>query len=519
MASKADNTNRNVIPNWRDFSSTCKTGELQGCSAQSLILPYFPVDDYVLAWRENNNLAFAGDLLSAAIMNGQKDNKDALDAARFVVERDDICPSSLLSVAKSVLENSNGCIKIPKASEITQKLEYLLTDENQNKEKIKFLRNLINRYPYNPVWYAEIARCFVNLGFSKKAEKYMDIAIHLAPESRYISRAASRLFLHNDDPDKAHYVITHNPSIIADPWLIASEIAINASRGRSSRFIKPGVAMINSSNYSPFSITELASAIGTKELESSRKKGTGFIEKSLIAPNDNSLAQADWLVGNDSSLSFDFSRIRKGTDNFESDARFCFLKQDYNMALNHSIDWIKSAPFAKLPIFFAADMAYTYQARYADAVNILKIGLKANPNELRFQNNLAYAYALNNQTEECDETLKKLLAVTPNDTDVYVCAVATSGLNEFRKKNINEGRSKYKEAINIAQSIGMPINQVKSLVHKAYLNYVREEVIANTPEASKLMESLDELSTGDKRETDALKNSIRKIWDATHMRT
>lgn len=60
-------------------------------------------------------------------------------------------------------------------------------------------------------------------------------------------------------------------------------------------------------------------------------------------------------------------------------------------------------PFARTPINFAADIAYTYQNNYADAIKILQIGLKANPKELSFMNNLAYAYALNGQTKEADE--------------------------------------------------------------------------------------------------------------------
>lgn len=214
---------------------------------------------------------------------------------------------------------------------ISNQLNNILNGENIYKERVKYFRNLIKKYSFNPIWYAELSRCYINLGLLEKATNAMQIAIHLSPTSRFISRSAARLFLHIGDIDRAHHVLVHNPTLQYDPWLLASEIAVNASRGRSSRFIKMGMSMVFSGNYSPFSFSELASAIGTKELESSRKKGKLFLEKSLISPNDNSLSQADWLMNNDKSLSLNFSNIQKPIFNFESDARYSFLKKNISL--------------------------------------------------------------------------------------------------------------------------------------------------------------------------------------------
>lgn len=506
MASKSDTSSRNVIPDWKDFKTCFKSGELSGNSSYQMQLPQYPIMEYLEAWREEKNIAIAGDLISAAIMNGHTHMPEVLTAAKYIVERPEKSTSSLLSVAQTLLQSKEHKDRILSQDKISNQLNNILNGENIYKERVKYFRNLIKKYSFNPIWYAELSRCYINLGLLEKATNAMQIAIHLSPTSRFISRSAARLFLHIGDIDRAHHVLVHNPTLQYDPWLLASEIAVNASRGRSSRFIKMGMSMVFSGNYSPFSFSELASAIGTKELESSRKKGKLFLEKSLISPNDNSLSQADWLMNNDKSLSLNFSNIQKPIFNFESDARYSFFKKEYQSALESSIAWIGIMPFARTPINFAADIAYTYQNNYADAIKILQIGLKANPKELSFMNNLAYAYALNGQTKEADEILIKLLPLVSNERELYICAKATNGLNEYRKGNIEVGRKLYSESVNYAIRV-----DAINLVHKALLNNIREEIRATHQCSTELLQLLDKLHTGNERETEAMKNEINKM--------
>ena len=506
MASKSDTSSRNVIPDWKDFKTSFKSGELYGSCSQQLQIPQYPIAEYLEAWRSGKNIAIAGDLISAAIMNGYTNMHEVQDAAKYIMERPEHCTSSLLSTAQSIFLSESYDVNTQTQLNISDKLNAILNEENIYKERVRYFKQLIRKFQYNPIWYVELSRCYVNLGLLSKAANVMQIAIHLSPSSRFISRSAARLFLHIGDIDRAHDVLIHNPTLQYDPWLLASEIAINASRGRSSRFMKAGISMVHSGNYSPFSFSELASAIGTKELEFSRKKGKSFLEKSLILPNDNSLSQADWLVNNDKSLSLDLSNVKKPILNFESEARFAFLKEDYQCALENSIVWIEMMPFARTPVNFAADIAYTYQGDYANAIKILQIGLKANPKDLSFMNNLAYAYALNGQTKEADDILIKLLPLAIKEADIYICAKATNGLNEYRKGHIESGRTLYSEAINHAKQIG-----AVNLVHKALLNNIREEVRVNSQYSSELIPLLDKLYTGNERETNAMKHEIKRM--------
>lgn len=506
MASLTNNSARNVVPNWRDYNTTAKLGELYGNNAIAIKLPVFPISDYIKAWKDNKTIPYAGDLISAAIIGEQKTNSFVQDAAKFIIEREEDVPNSLFKTALSIFPKNESFSK-ENTTPISEQLNIILNQDNINRERVKFLRKQIHRYPYNPIWYNEIALAYTKLGLTKKAVDNMNIAIHLAPYSRYISRSAARLFLHIGDIDRAHYVLINNPALCKDPWIIASEIGVNASRGRSSRFIKLGISMINSGKYSPFSLSELSSAIGSIEYNHSKKKCKSYIDKALVCPNDNSLSQAEWLLSIDSSMNFAFSDYRLLKNKHEADARKAFLKNDFSKALSTSINWIEDMPFAKTPIDFAANMAFTFKKQYDDAIKILKIGLKSNPNELSFLNNLAYSYALSGKTDEADNILYGPLLSSPHiNDDINICIIATKGLNEYRKKNINNGRYYYMQAIALAKEKS-DIN----LLHKAILNYMREEILATKQCDANFIDMLDILYTGNEKESVIMRQDIRDL--------
>jgi|GEM_PF-2381533 hypothetical protein len=506
MASLTKNINRNVVPNWRDYRTTAELGEIGGYKVTNTEIPLFSINDYIDAWKENKTIPYAGDLISAGIMNGKKNNSEVINAAKFIIENEDSAPKSLLNVAHSFFPKE---IEEPINDNITNtsKLRSIINQEDLIKEKVRFLRKLVHRFPENPIWYSELALSYATLGLMSKAEKMMCIALHLAPTARYITRSASRLFLHIKDIDKAHHILVNNPAIIRDPWILASEIAVNASRGRSSRYIKNGIAMINSGNYSSFSLSELCSAIGTQELYHSKKKCELYFNKSLLQPNDNSLSQAEWLLSMDSTMKFKFTDYSTMQKKFEADSRHAFLCENYHDALTTSINWIESMPFARLPIYFAAEMAYTYVKDYKSAIEILKIGLNANPDELNFINNLAYVYAMNGETEKADNILEdKRLSPNKIAPDLNICLIATRGLNEYKKGNIEEGRNNYRKAIELAHNIAD-----NHLANKALLNFIREELIATKIKNNNLIDLLEKLDTGDSRETKAMKNDIMQL--------
>jgi tetratricopeptide (TPR) repeat protein len=506
MASFSEKEKRDVIPNWRNYVKTAKMGEFSSVLTSSIEVPLFQLSEYEGAWKENKSVAYAGDFISAAIMNGQSLLPEVQTAARYIVEHENECTQTLYKAAKSILPiESRELINMP--TDTVKKLDEIEGKEIVYKERINFLRKENRKYPYNSINYCELARCYVNLGLVDKAEKMMKIAVHLAPASRYVSRSAARMFMHSGDMDLAHHILTRNPWISKDPWLIASEIAVNSARDRGSRFVNRGIEIIKSDNYAPFSYSELASAIGTLEMKNGSKKGCrNYINKALLCPNDNSLAQAEWLQSENKDIRLTFGDYSYLHSKAEADSRLAYFKDNFQSALNSSIDWVEDFPFDKDPILFASGMAYTYLKDYDTAIRIIEIGLRANPNDTNLLNNLAYVLSLDGQTDKAEIVLQTpVLSSTSLQKNIKVCLTATKGLTEYRKGNIAKGQSLYYKAITDAKNAGCD----KFLIDKAFLNFIREEVLFNSAFDRGLLNVVENLWTGNDKETTQMKQDIR----------
>lgn len=503
MASFKEVKARNVVPNWREYNKTAKLGEFGSPTIISQPLELFPIDEYVFAWQNNKSIPFAGDLISAAILNSQQLNPEAIKAARFIIDHQDEATNILVRTAKSMIATPEEKIAEAQLS-IHEKIENIRNQEDTIRTRIRLLKQSRDYCCHNPIAYCETARCYVILGQFDKAKDAMEIALHLAPHHRYVCRSAARFFLHIKELDRARHIISKNQSLLKDPWLLASEIAINTLMNRTSRFIKKGSELVNSQNYSLFSISELSSAIGSVEMSNgNKKKCRSYFKIALQNPNDNSLAQARFLLAENADLSFEFSDNITLPNAYEADALSAYTENDYTKAIVTAIDWIEDMPFTRRPIQFAANIAYTFQKDYSTAIEILKLGLKANPNDLRMMNNIAYAYALKGDTMLAEKFINDAKR-NPMPDDVQICLTATEGLNEYRKGNSQIGQMLYLRAIDMAKTK----SQNQELVATAILNYVREELRSNqtfTDTALEIIRKIPNIS----KETNQLKEDIK----------
>ena len=285
MASFNENDRRDVLPSWRSYKKTSCAGEFNASTKTQYSVPFFSLDEYVFAWKEYRKIPFAADLVSAAITNGQVNKQEVIEAANFIKNHPDDCSDTQLLCAERILSRENSQ-NTEIHTELKNKLIVLKDKEASYRESIRILKQQNKKYPYNAINYCELARYYANLGQLDKAKDMMEIAIHLAPSARFISRSAARLFTHMEDLDRAHRVLVNNPWISIDPWIIASEIAVNSVRGRNSRFIKRGKEIISSGDYHPFSYSEMASAIGTLEMQNGSRKGCrNYMNIALEKPN------------------------------------------------------------------------------------------------------------------------------------------------------------------------------------------------------------------------------------------
>ncbi len=502
MAFLCETPDRRVIPNWRSLRDTVSNGELEYPSNEHIA---FNLEEYEHDWSREHSLLYASELVSAAVANGIRHNSVAKDAAEFVLNQDGKTTESQRTVALSLLAEDNDRA-FPKCN---HEIDELLMNTGEIYAKIGYLKSIIRKYPFSPINYVEVARFYTMIGQTNQAIKMMNIALGLDSENRFISRSAARLFVHVEDLDLAHYVLRKNKQVAFDPWLMASEISVNLLRERSSSLIKKGVALINSGDFSPFSLSELSSSLGTLEfVKGTQKRSKLFFEKSLISPNDNSLAQAEWAKANKLSLHFDKTVCEKVNMSYEANALYAYQKDKYEDALKASIRWLNDMPYSKNPIFVGANISYTFLKDYKTAAKILKRGLEANPNEPAFMNNLAYTYALDGKLVEANEIIQKANKVADIDERTQICLSATRGLIAYREKRIEEGRALYMEAIKAAKDIpGDPTYN-----WNAILNFIREEILATNLIPSDVDEVLNQIHEAPKdKGVKMLKQDIRQL--------
>ena len=502
MAFLCETPDRRVIPNWRSLRDTVSNGELEYPSNEHIA---FNLEEYEHDWSREHSLLYASELVSAAVANGIIHNSVAKDAAEFVLNQDGKTTESQRTVALSLLAEDNDRA-FPKCN---HEIDELLMNTGEIYAKIGYLKSIIRKYPFSPINYVEVARFYTMIGQTNQAIKMMNIALGLDSDNRFISRSAARLFVHVEDLDLAHYVLRKNKQVAFDPWLMASEISVNLMRERSSSLIKKGVALINSGDFSPFSLSELSSSLGTLEfVKGTQKRSKLFFEKSLISPNDNSLAQAEWAKANKLSLHFDKTVCDKVNMSYEANALYAYQKDKYEDALKASIRWLNDMPYSKNPIFVGANISYTFLKDYKTAAKILKRGLEANPNEPAFINNLAYTYALDGKLVEANEIIQKANKVSDIDERTQICLSATRGLIAYREKRIEEGRALYMEAIKAAKDIpGDPTYN-----WNAILNFIREEILATNLIPSDVDEVLNQIHEAPKdKGIKMLKQDIQQL--------
>ena len=352
-----------------------------------------------------------------------------------------------------------------------------------------------------------MARAYTTIGLKEKAEKLIRMAVYLDPQNRFVARAAARFFIHIGDNGRAADVIRKTGYAKYDPWLMASDISIATVRGKRSGYIKRGQQIAFSDNYNSFSISELASALGTIEMEDgSRKKSRNFFNQSLIAPNDNSLAQAEWVIIA-SQLPITIHPNLKVKCNHESLVYKALENNDVVSAMSNAVDWICDMPFSMKPVLIGYNIATTFMRNYELSSNILEVGLKSHPNDPWMLNNRAYVNARANNVEEAEKDMEKLEHITtPLTKSMAICKEATKGLIAYRKKDKETGKKLYEQAILHASELKEDSDEV---VLKAKINMLREELMISNFQNTQVLRDLEKLSVPDqKQDLLLLKNEV-----------
>jgi len=317
------------------------------------------------------------------------------------------------------------------------------TDREVARERIQILRSRLAHAPNDPMAWAELARQHTVTGSTDHALDAMRIAVAAAPSDRYLLRAAARLHHHAGNTDKAHNLLVRAPRTPTDPWLIAAELAFAELADRRPRFVKAGRRMLDS-GLAPRHLTELASALGTLQLESGQtRRARQLFRQALVAPNDNSLAQVEWALPQ-IGLSLD-AYLHTVSASWEARALAAASAHESAQAVVEAWGWFFDQPFASEPAVFGSYHAAKAR-QFDEGAKLAAQGVAANPELFMLRNNLAFCLAKLDRVSEARDQMQRasLRAGTPAER---ATSYATEGLVAFRSGDLKAGESLYAKAI------------------------------------------------------------------------
>lgn len=169
MALLIENTERKLLPTWKSFTSSFP--ELQPIRPSNI--EKGDISSFVHDWKGCKNLANAGDLISAAIVNARTDEAEVIEAANYILSSNDTPSPALSKVSKSILQIEDKEIESGGNFEI-----YL---------RIAKIKDLLIKYPTDAILHIEIARNYLLLGQIKHAQNHVDIALYFDCHNRYIT--------------------------------------------------------------------------------------------------------------------------------------------------------------------------------------------------------------------------------------------------------------------------------------------------------------------------------------------
>jgi Flp pilus assembly protein TadD len=314
----------------------------------------------------------------------------------------------------------------------------------------------------------DLAYLYAVRGVYVKADRAVRIALNLAPSNRFILRSAARFFVHVDRPDAAHDLIRRSPGYKEDPWLLAAEVSVALAAKRTPWSTREAFSLLGEGKFAPHHLSELNSALGTLEFNSGNSnRAKKLLRRSLLKPNDNSLAQAKWIWryvwGAPADFNVDEFKIDRP---FEAQAFEALGRSDWGRAYASALCWLEDEPFSSEPARWASYISATVFEDFASSEALTTFGLVANPNDPGLHIGLAFCYASSGRPQEA---YSALLKIGPSAAEDWVGAAveANYGLLAFRGGNVESGRRRYEAAVKRADLIADKRTKLTALVYWA----------------------------------------------------
>lgn len=480
------NSTRHVIPRWRPSEDVLSTAE-----AAHPFVPEIDVvrneEEFVARRLEHEADQTPGslmDLLSAAVVLGREDS--VVDEAREIVDGETPGAKGVLALAHAVLRGSSE-----------QDLPLDLEFRTRPREVLRLLRRRLRQDPRNALAWVDAALLYTTLGQAEQAARAIDIALDLAPDNRLVLRSAARFFIHMDRWDKAYLLLSRSHRTPQDPWLTSTLISTGLYTGErvpGSRHTQKLVEAVPIEH-----ATELLSSLGTAELTAGAdRKAVRLFRRSLEAPTENVLAQAEWASEPTRHLvDVDPNQLAQVAAAFEANARHLDNEGDAEKALEAAERWIRYQPFSAEPIAFASYIASVGLGDFRKAEEITRSLIPRNRRNPYVVNNRAVALANLGLVEDARKEMQRIQS--DEIASVYTF-VATTGLLAYRTGDIEAGRTLYGRALTIARNRVPP--RAQALLA---LIWAREEVLH-------AMEPREEIVAEAQRLSRQVNHSFVDLW-------
>lgn len=457
---------RLMIPRWRSLAATVQSNELSSTRAA---LPGnddgempFELTRRIGRWRLYPSLVTAAELVEAALVSGRE--AEAVEAARRLVTVDESAAPLIRAQAQALLRRVG------------------LSEESPSAPTAAAWRRKTRLHPHDALAWVELAFHQTVMGHAVAAERAMGIALHLAKDNRHVLRSAARLYLHLNDPERAHDLISRSAATKSDPWLLSAEIAFSRAAQRSPRFFKLGLKVVEDGGLLPGQITELAGSVGTLDLlDGSRRRARKMFVRSMEDPNGNALAQAEWATPRLGSEIVQVSRLDSVHEAYEALAIHRHRQFRYSEVPSICERWATVDQYSVRPYEFGSNAAGMAQD-FVQAESLASRGLKLRPKSPLLLNYRAFALAQMDRGPDADVMLAKVVPTSSEDP-IAILTLANKGLSAFRQGRHEQGISFYRQAIDGFNRIG----QARTSAHaRVYL--AREADRAGLPDAAKLIE-------------------------------
>lgn len=468
---------RNVIPKWRRSSVAATLPETRSSVGNKKIIPNSKVSlDFLTnelsLWKQNKSIGVAADLLNFSHI--QEANSLLEDPANFVLKSQEKLPDPLIFLANKVL-NERVKVRDVKPSVIVSPEKIF--------EEIAYLKKRLSYNPRDAITLVDLARLYASLGQKEKADKAITTATSIYPDHRFILRSSTRHWIHSGDPEKGLHLLRKTERTKTDPWLLASELAVESVLKKSPKRWNLAKSILASDKFDSVHIAELASASASMFLQDGKiKDAKRLFNKALLDPNDNVIAQAIW------ASNFFGINIKTRPEWFEgafsAEANY-YKKQselDFKGAIEAALEWFYSEPFSLRPLR-AATYAACIIENFEDAEKFAKLGLNIDKNDIELGNNLVYALVGQGKIDEAVILLQEIYIYEKNETgSSSYHTIANFALIHYRFGFTDEAEKLYRASLSLMQEGSHSESRAVATATMA-----KEAKLANAPNSAQLL--------------------------------